>query len=59
MLGFVSAYIPWNAVSNQELQSSNTALSDDEVLPSTTTLNNICIREYALAVDAIKKLLPS
>jgi len=28
------------------------------VLPSATTLSNICWREYALTVDAIKQLLP-
>ena len=59
MLGFVSAHIPWNAISNLELRWSYQALRDDLVLPSATTLNNICRREYALTVDAIKKLLPS
>jgi len=29
------------------------------VLPSASTLSNICWREYALTVDAIKKQLPS
>ena len=28
------------------------------MLPSATTLSNICRREYALTVDAIKKQLP-
>jgi len=59
MLGFVSAHIPWNAISNLELRWSYKALRDDLVLPSATTLSNICQREYALTVDAIKKHLPS
>jgi hypothetical protein len=58
MLGFVSAHIPWNAISNLELRWSYKALRDDQVLPSATTLSNICRREYALTVDAIKKQLP-
>jgi len=58
MLGFVSAQIPWNAISNRELRRSYKALRDDLVLPSATTLSNICRREYALTVDAIKKQLP-
>jgi hypothetical protein len=58
MLGFVSADIPWNAISNLELGRSYKALRDDLVLPSSTTLSNICRREYALTVDAIKKQLP-
>jgi hypothetical protein len=59
MLGFVSAHIPWNAVSNLELWWSYKALRDDIVLPSTTSLSNISHRDYALTVDAIKKQLPS
>jgi len=58
MLGFVSAHIPWNAISNPELRRSYKASRDDLVLPSATTLSNICRREYALTVDAIKKQLP-
>jgi len=58
MLGFVSAHNPWNAISNLELQWSYKALHDDLVLPSATTLSNICRREYALTVDAIQKQLP-
>ena len=58
MLGFVSAHIPWNAISNLELRRSYKALRDDLVLPSAPTLSNICRREYALTVDAIKKQLP-
>ena len=59
MLGFVSAYIPWNAISNPELGRSYKALHNDLVLPSATTLSNISPREYALTMDAIKKQLPS
>jgi hypothetical protein len=58
MLGFVLAHIPWNAISNLELRQPYKALSDDLVLPSATTLSNICQREYALTVDAIQKQLP-
>jgi len=58
MLGFDLAHIPWNAISNQELRRSYEALRDDLVLPSTTTLSNICQKEYALTLDAIKKQLP-
>jgi hypothetical protein len=59
MLGFVSAHIAWNTLSNLELQRSYKPLCDDLVLQSATTLSNMCRREYALTVDAIKKQLPS
>jgi hypothetical protein len=58
MLRFVSAHIPWNAISNHELQRSYKALRDYLVLLSTTTLSNISRIEYALAVDEIMKQLP-
>ena len=58
MLAVVLAHIPLNAISNLELRRSYKALRDDLVLPSATTLSNICRREYALTVDAIKKQLP-
>jgi len=58
MLGCVSAHIPRNDMSNLELRRSYEALCDDLVLPSATTLSNICQREYALRLDAIKKQLP-
>jgi len=48
----------WNAISNLELRRSYKALHHDLVLQSATTLSNICRREYALRVDAIKKQLP-
>jgi len=59
MLGFVSAHLPWNAISNLELQRSYNALHSDHVLPSASTLSNICRREYPLTVDAIQNQLPS
>jgi len=58
MLGFVSAHIPWNAMSNLELQQSYKALRDDLVLPSASTISIIGGREYALTVDAIEMQLP-
>jgi len=58
MLGFVFAHIPWNAILNLELRRSYEPLRDDLVLPSATTLSNICRREYALTLHAIKKRLP-
>jgi hypothetical protein len=58
MLRFVSAHIPWNTISNLQLRLWYKALHDDLVLPSATTLSNICRRKYALTVDAIKKQLP-
>jgi len=58
MLAFVSAHIPWHAISNLELQRLYKALHDDLVLLSATTVSNICRGEYALTVDAIKKQLP-
>ena len=59
MLGFVSARVPWNTISNLELRQSYKALRGDLVLLSATTPSNICWREYSLTVDAIKKQLPS
>jgi len=59
MLGFVSANIPWNAISNLELRQSYKVLHDDPVLPSATTINKICRRDYALTVTAIIKQLAS
>jgi hypothetical protein len=54
MLVFVSAHIPCKAISNLELRWSYKSLRDDLVLPSATTLSNICGTEYALNVDGIK-----
>jgi len=59
MLELDFAYIPWNAISNVELRQSYKALRDDLVLPSATTLSDICQREYALSMDVIKKQMPS
>ena len=59
MLGFVSAHIAWNTISNPEQQQPYNALQSELVLPSASTLGNICRREYTLTVDAMKKQLPS
>jgi len=59
MLELVLAHIPWNAISNLELQWSYEALRNDLVPPSAWTLSNICRREYTLTVDAIEQQLPS
>jgi len=59
MLGIVSAQSPWNAISNLELRWADNALRTELVLPSASTLSNICWMEYTLTVDANKKQLPS
>jgi hypothetical protein len=59
MLEYVSAHIPWNAMSNPELRRSYMALCDDLVLPSARTLTIIRCWEYALTVNTIRKQLPS
>jgi hypothetical protein len=59
MLGFVSAHIAWNTISNPEQRQPYNALQSELVLPSANTLSNICRMEYTLTVDAIKKQLPS
>jgi len=59
MSGFVSADIPWNAISNLNLRGSYTALCSELLLLSASTLSDICRREYSLTVDAIKKQLPT
>jgi hypothetical protein len=59
MLGFVSAHIPWNEITNLELRWSFDALRNDLVLPSASTRSNICRSEYTLPVAAIKKQLLS
>jgi len=59
MLEFISAHIPRNAISNLELRRSDKALRDDLVLPSATTLSNICRRKYSLTMEALTKQLPS
>ena len=58
LLWLVSAHIPRNAISELWLRWSYTALPSKFVLPSATTLSNICLSEYALAIDAIEKQLP-
>jgi len=46
-------------MSNLERRRSYKALRDDPVLPSASTLSNICWMEDALTVGAIMKQLPS
>jgi len=41
------------------LRRSCNALPGELVLPSASTLSNICRREYTLTVDAIKRQLPA
>ena len=59
MLGFVSAHIPSNTISNLVLRRSYNALRSKLVLLSASTLSKICWRGSTLTVDAIKKQLPS
>ena len=58
-LGFVSAHVPCNIISNFQLRWSDNELASELGLLSATTLGNICRREYALSVDAMKKQLSS
>jgi len=46
-------------MSNPKLPKSYKTLISDLVLPSATTISNICQKDYALTMDAIKKQLPS
>jgi len=46
-------------MSNRKLPKSYKTLISDLVLPSATTISNICQKDYALTMDAIKKQLPS
>jgi len=59
MLGCVSANIPWNAISNLELRRSYKVLCSELVQLLPMTLGNICRREHALTLDAIRKYLLS
>jgi len=59
MLRFVLACIPGNAISYLELWWSYHEMRSDLVLLLVTTLSNICWRQYAMTVNAIKKQLPS
>jgi len=58
MLEFVSAHIPSNAIWNFKLQQSHRASRSDLILPSVTTVSNICWSEYELTVQAVIKQLP-
>jgi hypothetical protein len=55
MLGFVLANIPWNLRSNHSLQWLDKPWQSDQVLLYARNLSNICGREFALTVDAIRK----
>lgn len=59
ILGFVSAYISWIAISTIEQQWPNNGLCSTLMLPSTSTFSNIGRREYSLTVDEIRIQLPS
>ena len=59
MLGFVSAHSPCHTISNLELHWWFNALQRELLLPSASSLSNLCQREYSLTVDAIKKQLLS
>jgi hypothetical protein len=58
MLGFVSAHIPWNTITNREFRRAYNALRPDLQLPGRSTLSNICRREYARTIEAIREQLP-
>jgi hypothetical protein len=58
MLGFLSAHIPFNAITNRELRRAFLALRSDIRLPSASTLGNLCHKEYDLTLAAIKSQLP-
>jgi len=57
MLEFDSANIPWHGIANLERPWLCKVWCNDQLLPSTMTLEIICQREYALTFDAIKKQL--
>jgi hypothetical protein len=59
MLALILVHIPWNTISNLELQLSYKALRNDQLVPSVTTHSNMSQSEYALTMDAVKKQLPS
>ena len=59
MLAFISAYNPWNTITNLELRRKFNALRFALIPSSATALSNICQREYSLTIDAIKKQLPT
>jgi len=44
MVGLISAHIPWNAISNLQLQRAYNILRSEIVLPSATSFTNICHR---------------
>jgi len=50
ILGFVLIHIPWNAISNLQLQRSYEAVRSGLVLPLAMTLSNRNQRDYTLSV---------
>jgi len=56
---FVSAHMPWNTISKLELWWLYAASGNKLMLPSSSTLINICCREWSLTLDAIKEQLQS
>jgi hypothetical protein len=59
MLEFDSAHICSNVISIFESRQSFNALHSDLILPSASTISNICHRECSLTIVAIKKQLPT
>jgi len=59
MLRLIYTHIPWNGMSTLGQLWSDNALRSDLVLPSASTLSNICWKKCSLTGDAIKKQLPS
>jgi len=59
ILKCLSADIPWNIISNLEQQGSYNLLPSELVVPSASTLSNMCHRECTLTLDAIMKQFPS
>jgi len=53
MLGFVSAHIPCNVISNLELGRSDNAIQRELLLSSGNTLSDFRRREYTPTVDVI------
>jgi len=57
MIGFVLVHIPWKELSNLQTLQSYVSLRSELVLPSASTVSNICRREYSVTVDTIEKQL--
>jgi len=59
MLEIVLSHDPVKPIFHLELRLSYDASNSDAVQPSCSTLRNVSPRQYSLAVNAIKKKLPS